>query len=286
MTENPAANGVDPRVADAEAWWSTGITRIRPGEILVRGYPIEDLIGRVSIGDLLYCLVRGELPSPGLGKLLDALLVAGCDHGPHAPSIAAARMAATTGVPVNAAIATGINLLGNVHGGAGEQAMEMLYYMADQVRDGLDLEDAAAMGREVEARVGRFRFLPGFGHRFHPVDPRTHRLIQLCEDWEREQADSPPGRVSYVAIARALEAALKERKGRLIPLNVDGAQAIILCTLGFEPAAAKAFFCVSRSLGITAHVLEQMQRGERIKGPVPRTMAYAYTGPDKRPLPS
>ena len=48
--------------------------------------------------------------------------MAAVDHGPQAPSIAIARMAATCGVGLNNAMASAINVLGDVHGGAGEQA--------------------------------------------------------------------------------------------------------------------------------------------------------------------
>ena len=40
------------------------------------------------------------------------------------PSFAAARMAATCGMGLNNAMATGVNMLGDVHGGAGEQAIQ------------------------------------------------------------------------------------------------------------------------------------------------------------------
>ena len=46
-------------------------------------------------------MLRGELPRPEQAALLEAALVAGVDHGPQAPSIAAARMAATCGVGLN-----------------------------------------------------------------------------------------------------------------------------------------------------------------------------------------
>jgi len=42
--------------------------------------------------------VRGELPGARQRELLDAALVASADHGPHAPSIAIARMSVTCGV--------------------------------------------------------------------------------------------------------------------------------------------------------------------------------------------
>ena len=63
----------------------------------------------------LWLLLRGELPDPGQVHLLEAALVAAVDHGPQAPSIAAARMAATCGIGLNSAVATGVNLLGDVH---------------------------------------------------------------------------------------------------------------------------------------------------------------------------
>ncbi len=34
-------------LADASAWWDTAIIDIHPGKIAIRGYPIEELIGRV-----------------------------------------------------------------------------------------------------------------------------------------------------------------------------------------------------------------------------------------------
>ena len=77
----------DPQVlADkAQTWWNTRIIDIRPGEIGIRGYPIQELIGRISFPDMIWLMTRGELPSKGQSKLLEAALVASVDHGPHAP---------------------------------------------------------------------------------------------------------------------------------------------------------------------------------------------------------
>jgi citrate synthase len=104
-----------------EDWWSTAIIDMKPGMIRYRGYAIEDLIGRISFAEMVYLMTRGELPEPAAAKLLEAALVAAVDHGPQAPSIAAARMAITCGVGINNAMASAINMLGDVHGGAGEQ---------------------------------------------------------------------------------------------------------------------------------------------------------------------
>src|ERR1700761_9563362 len=117
----------DPGMSNdaAHAWWRTGIIDIEPGIIRVRGYPIEQLTGAISFPAMIWLMLRGELPSPEQAGLLEALLVASVDHGPQAPSIAIARMAMTCGVGLNNAVASGVNVLGDVHGGAGAQCMEL-----------------------------------------------------------------------------------------------------------------------------------------------------------------
>ena len=72
------------------------------------------------------------------GDLLDAALMAAVDHGPQAPSIAIARMATTCGVGLNNAMASAVNVLGDVHGGAGEQAVELYQAIAARVEAGRD----------------------------------------------------------------------------------------------------------------------------------------------------
>jgi citrate synthase len=97
--------------------WATAIIETAPGTIRLRGYPIDQVINRLSYAGTVWLMLRGELPAPWQERLLEAALVAGVDHGPQAPSIAAARMAATCGVGLSQAVATGVNLLGDVHGG-------------------------------------------------------------------------------------------------------------------------------------------------------------------------
>ena len=112
----------DPSVS---AWWSTDIIDMSPGVIRFRGRPIEDLIGNVSFAQMIWFMVRGDMPSRAEADLFECALVSAVDHGPQAPSIAASRMAATCGLGLNNVMATGVNMLGDVHGGAGEQCVEM-----------------------------------------------------------------------------------------------------------------------------------------------------------------
>lgn len=268
----------DPRVSD---WWRTSIIEMSPGKIRYSGYAIQDLIGNVSFAQMIWLMTRGELPSAGQGRLLDAALMSAVDHGPQAPSIAIARMAATCGVGLNNAMASAVNVLGDVHGGAGEQAVEMYQDIAARQDAGESLEGAVRAG--LDAAIDRHgKFVSGFGHRFHPVDPRAPRLLELVD--EAAAQGIVGGR--FASIGRAVEAELAARKnGRRIPMNIDGATAVIYAELGFPAPLARGLFCLSRSVGILSHAWEQTGQGGRNKGPIPREYLWTYDGPAAREVP-
>jgi len=269
----------DP-VREMRDWWHTSIIDMQPGIIRFRGYAIEELIGRVTFPQMIWLLTRGELPSAAQAKLLDAALMAGVDHGPQAPSIAIARMAATCGVGLNNAMGSAVNVLGDIHGGAGEQSVELFEDILRRIEGGA--EETAAVEAGLAAFVAAHgKIIPGYGHRFHPLDPRSPRLLELVDEAAKEGAVSG----KYARIGRAIEAALEREKGRRIPMNIDGATAVIYAELGFPPPLARGLFCLSRSVGILAHAWEQTQEGGRNKGPIPRRYVPTYDGPPPRPVP-
>jgi len=264
-------------------WWSTSIIDMKPGMIRYRGYAIEELIGRVGFTEMVYLLTRGELPHPAAAKLLEAALVAAVDHGPQAPSIAAARMAITCGVGINNAMASAINMLGDVHGGAGEQCVTLYNAIAARVGSDVISEERLAEAARAEMKLlveAGIRYVPGFGHRFHPRDPRAPRLLELVD--VAAAAGAVSGR--FAAIGRAVEAELAAQKGRTVPMNIDGATGVIFTELGFPPPLCRGLFVLSRSVGALAHAFEEMQSGERNKGPIPRHLTWTYTGPPARTL--
>ncbi|MEU7923356.1 citryl-CoA lyase [Micromonospora zamorensis] len=262
----------EPTVRDVSDWWSTAVSRIEPDVIELRGRPVQDLIGHTSFVGTIWLLLRGHPPTPGQERLLEAALVSGVDHGPHAPSIAVARIAATCGVGLNNAVATGVNLLGDVHGGAGEQCMEMLAEVTSRTGAGDTLNRAAAS--VVEDWRARSKYLPGFGHRFHTVDPRRKPLLDLVE------AAAAEGVVdgAYLRAANAIERVLAEGRQRPVPINVDGCTAVVYGELGFAPPLARGLFVLSRSVGILAHAWEETGQGRRNKGPMPPSILPTYLG--------
>ncbi|MEM7241361.1 MAG: citryl-CoA lyase [Pseudomonadota bacterium] len=250
--------------SDVADWWETSIIDMEPGRIDIRGRPIADLIGHVSFVQMIWLMLRGDLPNEGQAKLFEAALVAAVDHGPQAPSIAISRMAITCGVGLQNAMASAINSLGDVHGGAGEQAVELYHLAAEH-----GVADALEIWRKEHGHI-----IPGFGHRFHkPQDPRAPRLLGLVHD--AAQSNIVSGR--FAAIAEDIEAQLAAEKGAPIPMNIDGATAVIFAELGFDAPLARGIFCLSRSVGILAHAWEQSQRGERNKGPTPPSYRWTYS---------
>lgn len=256
---------------EAALWWATAVSHIEPGSIELRDRPVQELIGTASFVAVIWLMLRGTMPSTRESALLEAALVAGVDHGPQAPSIAAARMAATCGVGLNNAVATGVNMLGDAHGGAGQQCVEMLTDIRDRHASGHSWAEAARDA--MDDWQSRSRYLPGFGHRFHPVDPRRDPLLDLVR---QAVTDGIVGG-DFLQAALAVEEALKHRRAgaRPVPMNIDGATAVIYAELGFAAPLARGLFVLSRSVGILAHAWEERGQGRRNKGPIPRSVLPA-----------
>ena len=253
-------------ISDVADWWATGVCRMEPGIVELRGIPVQNLIGSTGLAATIWLLTRGSLPSPGEAALLEAALVASVDHGPQAPSIAIARMAITCGVDLNNAMASGINTLGDVHGGAGEQCVELLNEIVTRQSAGQNLTNA------VTQALAKHRYVPGFGHRFHPVDPRRDPLLALVDQAVTDGVIA--GR--HAQAARAVETALNTNRSTRVPMNIDGATAVIYAELAFPPPLARGLFILSRSVGILAHAWEESTQGRRNKGPIPPSILPTY----------
>ncbi|MBI3450641.1 MAG: citryl-CoA lyase [Acidobacteria bacterium] len=251
--------------------WKTGITKVEPNKISLRGYPIDQLMGKISFSQGIYLALKGEFPSDEVGKMIDAILVSSIDHGATPPSILAARTVASTGAPLSSAVAAGVLAISRLHGGAIEEGMEQMLAVARRA-DSEKLTEVEAAARVVaEAKAAKKR-LSGFGHRTHTDDPRSKRLFALA------RALGLAGR--HLAIAAALEDALAASSGKRLPLNVDGAIAAVLCDLGFPTTVANAFFIMSRVAGMVAHIEEERHREKPMRRIHPSD--HEYDGPAGR----
>src|SRR2546425_12643455 len=124
--------------------WQTSLTEIAPNKILIRGYPVDEMMGRLSFAEAVYLLLMGELPTPAIGRMFNAILVSSLDHGVTPPSTLAARNVATSGAPMKDCVAAGVLAFGPHHGGDIESCMRFLDTGLSLVRAGQSLHEAAA----------------------------------------------------------------------------------------------------------------------------------------------
>src|SRR5215471_14072044 len=236
--------------ADKKAVWHSGITRIQPNKVAVRGYDIAALMGHVSFGSAVYLVLTGELPSSAIAPLMDAILVSPIDHGATPPSALSARNVASTGATLSASVAAGIMSINRYHGGAIEDCARQLKKIADRTGCESISMDEAAMRTLANMREAGER-MPGFGHRLHTKDPRTTRLFELARE---AGVDG-----THMQAARAVKKAFAAAK-KSLPINVDGAIGAILGDLGMNPAAFNGIFMIARTPGLVAHIIEEQTR--------------------------
>jgi len=272
MARSDRASGVTPNDR-----WATAITHIEPNRILVRGYHIDELMGRVSFADGIYLLLTGELPTPSIGRLVDAMLVSFIDHGVTPPSTLAARNVSTTGASLRSAVAAGVLGFGPHHGGDALTCRRVLDDGLALMRAGRSMSEAATSLVNGFVEAGTIP-PPGFGHRYHTQDPRAIRLLQIAHELEVDH--------EYTQLIRAIEHALAHHAAlhdRALPINVDGAIAAICGDVGLPPEVADALLLISRVPGLAAHALEEQQREAPMRAIGPGS--HQYDGPLERRVP-
>ena len=111
----------------------TAISKVEPDKIVTRGYNQRDLIEKIRYSDMVFLLLKGRLPSIKEGKLFNHVLVSFCDHGATPPSTQTARLVASSGSPLNAAVAGALLSFGHKHAGAIEKTMELYQSKIDSL---------------------------------------------------------------------------------------------------------------------------------------------------------
>ncbi len=226
----------------------TSISRVEAEKITLRGFPIEDLIGNRSYGEVLFLLLLGKLPTIEQAQMLEAIIISVIDHGVKPPSTIATVTVANTGASLNSAVAAGILSINKFHGGAIEDAMTAISRAVElQETIGSDPIQAAEMvATDYKSKGTR---ISGYGHRFHAADPRTVRLFEKAKELKIAG--------KFVEQAEVLEKVLSEKSNKSLPINADGAIAAILCEMDFPPKIANGIFMIARTAGLVAHAVEE-----------------------------
>ncbi len=179
-------------------------------------------------------------PNPVLTRAMDRIFILHADHEQNA-STSTVRLAGSSGANPFACIAAGIACLwGPSHGGANEEALNMLAEIGS-------VENIPEYVQGVKDR--RYRLM-GFGHRVYKnYDPRAKVMQQTCHEVLKEvgHSDDPLLKVAIELEKIALnDPYFVERK--LYP-NVDFYSGITLRALGFPPEMFTVLFALARTVG-------------------------------------
>jgi citrate synthase len=253
--------------------WTTALTSVEADRILVRGYAIDELMGRVAFGDATYLLLTGDLPSPSISRLIGAVLTGFIDQG-ATPTSTVTRHAARVGMSLPASVAAGMLGLDRPQTGGIVACRELLDRALDLAGSSMLLTTAAT--ELVEELVQSDRIPPpGFGQQTSAVDPRVPRLLQMALELEVDAL--------YAQCLRAIAAALSRHpalEDERLPINVHGAIAAVCGDLGLAPGVAEALLLISQVPGLVAHALEEQAQRDPERRPAP----LHYNGPSERRL--
>ena len=220
--------------------------RLRSGE-----QPVKPKAGHNTAQSYLYQLF-GKEPEARHWKPLDTYLVLLADHGMNASTFTARVIASTQSDLISSLTGAVGALKGPLHGGAPSKVLDMLHAIGDADNVEKWLTNALDNGDR----------LMGFGHRVYKAeDPRAEILRDMAET----ASDPDFFKLSKLTEDRAL-ALLNERKpGRRLYTNVEFYSAAVLAAVGLPGDMFTPTFAVSRSVGWSAHVLEQVSNNRLIR---------------------
>lgn len=223
--------------------------------------PVEPDPNRSLAGNLLWML-WGEPPNRRAEKAMDVSLILYAEHEFNASTFTA-RVICSTMSDLHSAVTGAIGALkGPLHGGANERVMEVL----------AEVGSADNAERWIRHALANKTRIMGFGHRvYKDGDPRAAYLKTLCGELATETSHE-----DMEQMADVIERIVREEKK--LPPNLDWPSARLYHYLRLPIDLYTPLFVVSRVVGWSAHVIEQLDNNRLIR---PRAR---YTGPDAKKL--
>ncbi len=212
-------------------------------------------------------MATGTMPSSAAARAVEQYLVATVDHGFNASTFTG-RVVASTGADMAGSLVAAVGALtGPLHGGAPSRCIEMI--------DEIETPERAAAW--VAGALERGDKIMGFGHAvYRAEDPRGVVLRAAAETLAATLGDAGEDLVRRAAgIESEILAALAAWKpDQRIVTNVEFWAGVVLELAGLPRAMFTPTFSVSRSIGWSAHVIEQVGVGKIIRP------SARYVGPE------
>ncbi|KAA9154294.1 citryl-CoA lyase [Amycolatopsis acidicola] len=234
--------------------YPTALGASTPERITLLGEDLaEDVMGRVSFGELAFRLATQRRPTPGEVRVFEAVLAALADHGFTPTAIVTRLTYLSAPDSIQGALAAGLLGGGSRFLGVTEDCGRFLH----EVLTGVQLPPGEAGWDElalktVTAQREAGKFVPGLGHHVHKDgDPRTRRLFEIA----REEDLFGPHLTLFEAIGRVHPRVL----GKTLPLNGAGACGAALADLGLPLELLRGFALLARTAGLIGQLAEELR---------------------------
>ncbi len=210
-------------------------------------------------------LLTGEEPDPYAVKVLNTTLILYAEHGFNASTFAA-RVTVSTLSDLYSGVVSAIGALkGPLHGGANEEVMKMLLEIGEP-----DNAEPWLRRKLTKTPDNPRPRVMGFGHREYK---KGDQRAQIVRDYTRELGRRLDNE-RWSRISDVLERIMLEEKG-LYP-NLDFPVSPAYYLMGLPIPLYTPIFVVSRVVGWSAHIIEQLDNNRIIR---PTNL---YQGPERR----
>ena len=208
------------------------------------GYDLLELMQHRSFIDVVYLLIRGELPTADQSQLLETLFVGLINPGPRHAATRAAMNAGVGKTDPAHILPIGLSVLGGAHLGGTEVTKAMEFIKASLKKDPTETKKQLATNNTPPAE-GDWHIAPGFGTRFGSIDAMAKHIADKLLEL--------PSKGNALQWSDAFSKSLQtENMGWLLP----GVAAAVFLDLGFHPRAGVGLFQLACSPGLLAHGLE------------------------------
>lgn len=234
--------------------YRTGLGKSELDSITLLGHDLADeLLGKISFGELAYWVMTKRRPTPGQIAMFEAVLVALADHGFTPTAITARLTLLSAPDSIQGALASGLLGGGSRFLGVTEDSANFLHAALAEL-DGVPTNDAAwddVAVKVVSSARAAGRFVPGLGHPVHKSgDPRTPVMFRLA----REHGVFGPHLELFAAIGRAHSTVL----GKTLPLNGAGVCGAVLADIDVPLGVVRGVALLARCAGLIGHLAEEM----------------------------
>lgn len=256
------------------SWFINSVSRDKDGSVEIVGEDLLSLATKRSYGYIVGSMLLGkQLKSQETADFIDFVMKLLVDHGPYVSGAVNTMITARAGKDLVSSLVAGLLTIGPRFGGAINQAANHWIEGVTQNITPYDYVESIAKKRELISGIGHKKY------RIDAPDPRVRAILAFTKNLKH----SP-----HTDFARDIEKITTAKKGNLI-LNVDGAIAAVLLDLLsqkedfterelqdlVDSEFFNAFFILSRSVGFTAHYLDQKRSDEGLFRLSPQEVGWA-----------